>query len=351
MTAVQLRPAIEHLATRLRANLGPAAVQTDQALARYTSLRIGGPADLLAVAGSGEALRASVTAAWEEGVPCRVMGSGSNVLVSDSGLRGLVVLNRARAEKLAGAQAWAESGTSFSTLARRCVANGLGGLEWAVSIPGTVGGALVGNAGAWGGDVATTLVEATVLETDGQARSWPVERFEYGYRRSTLKGQGTAGEKQAIVLGARFALHHQDRAELEARVAEITARRKASQPAGATCGSVFKNPPDDYAGRLIEAAGLKGVRRGGAEISTLHANFIVNRGGATAADVGGLIALARQVVQERFGLWLELEIELFGEWQADEPWLVATHQREQASAQQQGTAGSGSPASTQGLVS
>jgi UDP-N-acetylmuramate dehydrogenase len=190
----------------------------------------------------------------------------------------------------------------------------MAGLEWAASIPGTVGGAVIGNAGAWGGDVASALVCATVLEPSGETIVWPLERFKYGYRSSVLKQPAGRGLRQEVVLEAEFQLHGADQEELEATVAGITAQRKASQPAGATCGSVFKNPGGGYAGRLIEAAGLKGKRQGGAEISQHHANFIVNFGQASADDIYGLIQLARETVEKRYGIALELEIERIGEW-------------------------------------
>jgi UDP-N-acetylmuramate dehydrogenase len=213
----------------------------------------------------------------------------------------------------------AEGGASLSTVARQCVARGLAGLEWAATIPGTVGGAVVGNAGAWGGDVASTLVRARVLEARGAAADWPVERFQYGYRASILKQESSPAACRPVVLKAEFALHVGERGRLEAEVAEMTSRRKATQPPGASCGSVFRNPPGDYAGRLIEAAGLKGVSRGKAEISPVHANFVVNRGGARAADVKALIDLARQRVHAEFGVRLNLEIQLLGRWPVKEP--------------------------------
>jgi UDP-N-acetylmuramate dehydrogenase len=305
---------LDHLAADLRTTHGPEGVRPQQPLAAYTALRVGGPADLLIVAESVEMLRQAVTLAWEFKVPCRVLGGGSNVLVSDAGVRGLVVLNRARAVTYSSAGARAESGASFSTLARQCVAQGQAGLEWAAGIPGTVGGAVVGNAGAWGSDVASTLIWATVLQSHEEVQRWPVERFAYAYRTSILKQQAASARQQAVVLEAQFALRKSEREALESQVAQITSRRKASQPRGATCGSVFKNPPGDYAGRLVEAAGLKGHRQGEAEISAVHANFFVNRGNATAADIKKLIDLACETVQTRFGVRLELEIELIGEW-------------------------------------
>jgi UDP-N-acetylmuramate dehydrogenase len=153
-----------------------------------------------------------------------------------------------------------------------------------------------------------------LLEPGGEAVEWPLARFEYGYRTSVLKRQAYLGAPRAVVLEAAFTLRAGDRGFLEARVAEIAARRKASQPPGASCGSVFKNPPGNHAGRLIEAVGLKGRRQGAAEISPVHGNFIINHGGATAADVKALIDLARSAVQTQLGVSLELEIELVGEW-------------------------------------
>lgn len=314
------------LKTTLEAVLGPKAVHTDEPLARYTALRTGGPADLLVVAGSVEALRQAATLAWANGVQCTVLGGGSNVLVSDRGVRGLVILNRAKAIRFFPAGEWeeqtaptvrAESGASLSTVARQSVARGLAGLEWAAGIPGTVGGAVVGNAGAWGSDIAAILNQATILEENSAVVEWPVERFEYGYRTSALKRQARSGGRQEIILDAEFTLEPGEPKALEARVAEIGIRRRESQPPGATCGSVFKNPPGDYAGRLIEAAGLKGRCSSEAEISVRHANFIVNHGSATAADVRVLIDLAREAVLARFGVALELEIELIGDWPSD----------------------------------
>lgn len=314
MAAEARSPDPGRLFDELRVALGTDAVQADEPLARYTTLRIGGPSDLFATVDSVQALRRAVELAWECQVPCQVLGSGSNVLVSDGGVRGLVVLNRARAMTFEDSRVRAESGASFSTVARRCVARGLAGLEWAATIPGTVGGAVVGNAGAWGGDVASTLVRATILEPGRGVVEWSVEQFAYGYRTSVLKRQSLEGVPRAIVLAAEFALRAGDRGTLKGEVTDMAARRKASQPQGATCGSVFKNPPGDYAGRLVEAAGLKGRRKEGAEISSVHANFVVNHGQATAADVKALIDEARLAVQAHFDISLELEIELLGVW-------------------------------------
>jgi UDP-N-acetylmuramate dehydrogenase len=280
-----------------------------QPLAAYTSARIGGPAEALLVARTVDDLREAARAAWTDDVPLLVLGGGCNVLVSDAGVRGLVVINRAKGVSFEGTCARAESGTGFIRLARACIARGLAGLEWAIGIPGTVGGAVVGNAGAHGGDTAG-IVEEVVLATPDGERRLDAESLCYEYRSSILKREGW----EAVILTAAFALRAGTAEELAARAETYTAHRKATQPPGATMGSTFKNPPGDYAGRLIEAAGLKGAQRGGARISPIHANFFLNTGGATAGDFKALIDMAREEVQARFGVTLALEIELVGEW-------------------------------------
>lgn len=283
-------------------------------LAPHTSARIGGPADFALTARSAAELAASVLTLWDLGVPFRVLGGGSNVLVSDRGVREVVVLNQARQVRFeseaGGARAWAESGASLGALARRAAARGWAGLEWAATVPGTVGGAVVGNAGAHGGDMTGSLIEAEVARPGVQSETWPGARLEYGYRTSWLK----RNPGQSVVLGARFGLEVSDPETVRARVATFVEQRRRTQPPGASMGSMFKNPPGDFAGRLIDQAGLKGARQGGAEISPQHANFFVNREAATAADVLALIRQARQTVAERSGVRLELEVELVGEW-------------------------------------
>jgi UDP-N-acetylmuramate dehydrogenase len=289
----------------------------NEPLARYTSARIGGPADWLLVADSIPALMEAAAFAQREGMPWRVLGSGSNVLVADAGVAGLVIVNKARRVSYnAGGRVSAESGANLSSLARGCIARGLAGLEWAVSVPGTVGGAVVGNAGAHGGDMAGNLVAASMLGLDGAVVEWPVTRFRYGYRDSALKGM-PAGARP-LILKAELQLGMGNVAELSRRAETFVARRKSTQPPGASMGSMFKNPPGDYAGRLIERAGLKGMRVGGAQISPVHANFFVNTGTARAADVKTLIDVARKRVRELFGVELTLEIELIGKWPVSE---------------------------------
>lgn len=295
----------------LRAAFGD-RLQENAPLAPYTSARIGGPADALVTVSSADELAEVVSHLWEMNLPYVLLGGGSNVLVSDRGLRGVAVLNRAKAVRFYNGdrpKAWAEAGAVFANLARRCASHGFSGLEWAATVPGTVGGAVYGNAGAFGGDMADSLLQAEVLTKAGR-EIWPVEKFGYGYRTSALK----RGEVKGIVLSAEFALKRSTKEAVSVKIAQFSARRKATQPPGASMGSMFKNPPGDFAGRLLEAAGLKGTRIGAAEISPLHANFFINHGQARAEDVRALIRLAQKTVAEQFGVELELEIELVGEW-------------------------------------
>jgi UDP-N-acetylmuramate dehydrogenase len=298
-------------------------LQAGLSLARFTAARLGGPADLFLEVRSLDDLVQAASLLWQAGQTFTILGGGSNVLVSDLGVRGVVLLNRARRVRFDlesdPPTVWAESGANFGRLARQAAQKGLSGLEWAAGIPGTLGGAVVGNAGAHGGDVAASLLLAEILHHQGHMelhrQTWPVKDLQYSYRTSRLKRQ--PGE--IVVLGARLRLAHAPIAEVQARLDQLVAYRRRTQPPGASMGSMFKNPPGDYAGRLIEAAGLKGRRIGQAQISRLHGNFFVNLGGARAQDVYGLICLARETVQARFGVRLELEVELLGEWDAIQP--------------------------------
>jgi len=287
-------------------------VQENISLAPYTSARIGGPADILVTANSADELAGIMTVIWGQGLPYVILGGGSNVLISDKGVRGAVVLNRAKEVKFYNGdqpKVWVESGVIFSNLANRCASKGLSGLEWAATIPGTVGGAVVGNAGAFGGDMSGNLIVAELLTKRGREQ-WPVEKMGYGYRTSVLKGNA----EKAIVLSAVLRLKNATKDSVSVKIEQFSERRKAAQPPGASMGSMFKNPDGDHAGRLIEAAGLKGTRIGNAEISPLHGNFFVNHGETKASDMRALIELVQKKVAEKFGVKLELEVELVGEW-------------------------------------
>lgn len=304
----------------LRAQFGE-RLQEHVGLANYTTARTGGPADALLVAHDAAGLEEIVKTLWSLETPFTVLGSGSNVLFSDLGYRGVVVINRARTVKvdthLQPPQVFAESGANLGSLARQLALRGLSNLEWAATVPGTVGGAVYGNAGAHGGDVARDLVLADILHPMYGKVEWTADQMEYGYRTSRLKRQ----DEGAIILSARFRLQTSTPEAVQARMDEFNAQRRRTQPPGASLGSMFKNPAGDYAGRLIEAAGLKGATIGGVSISPVHANFFVNAEGAAAADIYKLIELARQTVAEKFGVQLELEIELLGDWEND---LVAS---------------------------
>jgi UDP-N-acetylmuramate dehydrogenase len=295
----------------LRLHFG-AAVQENVPLAPYTSARIGGPADIFVMVKSANELMDVMQVLWQQGVPYYILGGGSNALVSDKGVRGVVVLDQAKEVRFeSGDQptVWCEAGVNFSNLANRCASKGLAGLEWAATVPGTVGGAVYGNAGAFGSDMSANLIWADVLTKDGREKM-SVEQMEYGYRTSVLK----RGEIKAIVLSAMLRLKNSSKEEVSVKISEFSERRKATQPPGASMGSMFKNPAGDHAGRLIESAGLKGTRIGNAEISTKHGNFFINHGNTKAEDVRALIHLAQKTVSEKFGIQLELEVELVGEW-------------------------------------
>ncbi len=289
----------------------------NEPLAPYTSMRVGGPADLLVVCRTTDEVVAAVEAARAAGAPWVVLGGGCNVLVADAGVRGLVVICQADRTRIGtDGVVWAEAGASMAALARQTVERGLAGLEWAAGLPGTVGGAVVGNAGAFGGDVAAVLRGITLLEVNGSVAERPAEWLEFAYRESRIKRLPPGG--RPVVLAATFQLSPGDPAALAARMEEILTWRRTKHPAGATMGSTFRNPPGEHAGRLIEAAGLKGYRIGGAVVSEKHANFLLNTGSATASDVLALIRHIQGEVERRFGVRLELEVELLGEWPADE---------------------------------
>lgn len=289
-------------------------LQESVSLAPYTSARIGGPADYLLVASSADDLAQLAQKLWDMEMTFRILGGGSNVLISDRGVRGTVILNHAREVKFLeedeGPRTCAESGASLGSVARRTVDRDWLGMEWAGTVPGTIGGAIVGNAGAHRGDIAGCLEVAEILQRGSNTESWSVERFEYGYRDSILK----RNPGDFVVLSGTFRLERADTSLAKAKLEEFMAYRQRTQPAGASWGSMFKNPPDRSAGRLIEAAGLKGLQVGGARVSTKHANFFINLGDASASDVLRLVNAVRQQVKDRFEIELELEVELFGDW-------------------------------------
>ncbi len=294
-----------------------ARARRNEPMSKHTTSRIGGPADLLIEARTTEELVALAQRADEMALPYVVVGGGANILVSDLGIRGLVIVNRAKEIRFdvrnVKARAEVDSGVTLTTLARDCIERGLAGMEWAISVPGTVGGGIVGNAGAHGSNMAACVSMVRVLRRGAAPEYWTPRQLQFGYRRSALKNYAPAD--RPTVLSVTLELKVDYRANLERRANEYVAKRKASQPPGASIGSMFKNPEGDFAGRLIEACGLKGRRIGGAMISDKHANFFVNASGeAQAGDVKALIDLAHTEVLQRFGVDLQLEVELLGEW-------------------------------------
>jgi UDP-N-acetylmuramate dehydrogenase len=285
----------------------------DEPLSLYTAMRVGGPADLLLVCDQVDEVVQAAALAQEHRVDWLLLGGGCNVLVADAGVSGLVIVNRAAHIEFEGTTVRAEAGAQLAQLARQAVDLGLAGLEWAAGLPGAVGGAVVGNAGAFDGDIASVLQRATVLEPGGgDVVDRPNAWFEFEYRLSRVK-RAPVG-RRPVVLAATFQLQPGDPKALAARADEILEWRRTRHPAGATMGSTFKNPPDSHAGYLIEQVGLRGHRVGGAQISELHGNFFMNTGGATAADVLALIEYAKVEVKRQFGVELELEVELVGRW-------------------------------------
>ena len=300
--------------TALREQFG-SALQENVNLANYTTARVGGPVDALLPVNSEKELEQAARVLCQLEIPFKVLGSGSNLLVSDDGLRGVVVLNHARNIKINSRSdqpsVWAESGANFGTISRQAALRGLSGLEWAATIPGSLGGAVFNNAGAYGGDMNSSLIVADILHLEKLAReSWTAEDMQYAYRSSRLKRE----KIPAVILSARLSLSHGNLPEVQAKMEANSEHRRRTQPPGASMGSMFKNPPGDYAGRLIEAAGLKGLKVGGAEISPLHANFFINHGHASAKEIWTLICQARATVYKQFGILLDLEVELVGNW-------------------------------------
>lgn len=293
-------------------------LQENVRMAHYTTARVGGVVDGLLPVYTVDELAKAAQALWELELSFRILGSGANILVSDEGFHGVMVLNRAHNLKIRSnavpPSVLAESGAIFGTVARQTALRGLSGLEWATSVPGTVGGAVYGNAGAHGSDIAHDLEMATILHPNKGIEALSADEMGYQYRSSVFKREGIP----AVIPSAVFKLQPSTREEAWQKITAFSEKRLASQPPGASTGSTFKNPEGDYAGRLIEAAGLKGSQAGQAQISPVHANFIVNEGGATAQDYYKLIRLAQARVKEKFGVQLELEIELLGEFKDEQ---------------------------------
>ena len=292
----------------------PCPIETDRSLAALTTWRIGGPADFYAEPETPEQLAACYEFAAERDIPVLGLGGASNMLVHDDGFRGLVVryTDREETRTITGTQLELRIGarTLLARLARQIARDGWSGLEWAEGIPGTLGGAIVGNAGAFGGEMASVVTEVEVFDPSRcEVHTYANDECQFAYRSSRFK---TGGAATGYVLGATLRLRKEAAESILARMDAIRVRRKSNSPTGLSCGSVFKNPPGDFAGRIVETLGLKGTSIGGAEISSVHGNYIVNRERATAKDVCALIDLVRSRARDELGLELELEVRLVG---------------------------------------
>jgi UDP-N-acetylmuramate dehydrogenase len=284
-------------------------------MAEHTTLRVGGPADLLVYPADWEDLAALLGALRERDIPYFVLGAGSNLVIRDGGIRGAVIsLSEGfraveRREPSAGrATFWADAGTSLRRVVRWTVDEGIGGLEALAGIPGTVGGALAMNAGAWGVEIGERVLQLEVMSSDGEVRMLDRHELRFSYRQAELP-------VGAVVLGGLLWGEPCPPTEVKAKVQDVTRRRRESQPLqDPSAGSVFKNPPGEAAGRLIEECGLKGVRVGDAEVSRIHANFIVNLGAATAGQVVALMGMIQERVYVKFKVRLEPEVRIVGDW-------------------------------------
>jgi UDP-N-acetylmuramate dehydrogenase len=300
------------LGTEIQRRVG-VKTSRDEPLARFTTMRVGGPADLFAEVHNLFELRAIARFARSRELPLLLIGRGSDLVVSDRGVGGLVVLVRAAGLRIDGQRLVADAGLQMARAASVTRAAGLSGLEFGLAIPGTVGGAVWANAGAHGSDVRERLVSASVVGADGQETTRTADELGLAYRESTLK-HAPEGRPE-VVTQAVFELIPEDPAIIDARLDEIRRWRRQHQPLGLpSAGSVFRNPPGDSAGRIIDELGLKGRRRGGAVVSEKHANFIVNDARGTAADVRGLAEEVRAIVLRERGIELALEVTFAGDW-------------------------------------
>ncbi len=286
------------------------AVSEDEPLASRTSFGIGGPADFFVEMSRPAAIEEAINGSVERGIPYMLLGAGTNLLIADAGVEGLVIRVVNRDHHIDGRRVRAGAGLKMMRLARIVADAGLRGFEFAIGVPGTVGGAVYQNAGCWGKELSEVLVEVEGFMPGTGKTTWKAADLKFEYRTSALRGGKLKG---GLVVEATIQLERGDGEEAKAMMAKLTKERNETQPIKTkNCGSVFKNPPGDSAGRLVQAAGLKGAREGNVIISPLHGNFIVNEGGATAADVKKLIERVQAEVRRRFNVELETEVEMVG---------------------------------------
>jgi len=286
--------------------------QFNIALAPFTTAQVGGPAKVLITIENRESLIEAIKFCWENELRYQIIGSGSNILVHEDGFNGVIILNRSKNIVINfdknPPEIHVESGANLSLVARKAALSGIAGLEWAATIPGTIGGAVYGNAGAHHSDMSQNLILVEILQQLSEPVYWTVEQMEYSYRSSALKRK----PQKAAILSAKLKGFQDNSEEIQKRTRSFINYRKKTQPTGASMGSMFKNPPGDFAGRLIECAGLKGTSVGGVTVSPIHANFFLNSERATSNDYWKLIQLVQKTVYEKFAVNLDLEIELLG---------------------------------------
>lgn len=305
---LEVRMEMDGPVAELQARLGD-RVRLREPLSRHTTWRIGGPADIMVLPATPDHVVFALEWARAGNVPWAVIGNGSNILAADEGFRGMVIKigGGLREWRLEGPILTAQAGVPLTLLVRRTAAAGLSGIEFAAGIPATAGGACVMNAGAFGHSMGERVAMVKVLEPGGGSRILSREEVEFSYRHSSL------GDGNLVVLEVVFELVPDTPEAVTARVYELQRERSRRQPLRyPSAGSVFINPPGYAAGWLLEQAGAKGMRCGGAEVSRQHANFIINRGGATARDVEELMARMQDLVYRRFGILLEAEIRRLG---------------------------------------
>ena len=286
-------------------------VRRQEPMSLHTTFRIGGPADLFVMPGSIQAVADSIRICKETQTPYAVIGNGSNLLVSDAGYRGVIIQIGRNLNQITGngEEIRAQAGAMLSVIAKTALSESLTGFEFASGIPGTLGGAVVMNAGAYGGEMKDVLTEVTVLTQEGEIRTIPAEKLELGYRTSLAAKNGW------IILEAVLRFQKGDAEAIRSRMEELKVQRVTKQPLDLpSAGSTFKRPEGYFAGKLIMDAGLRGFTVGGAQISEKHCGFVVNKGGATAEDVRNLICAVQKKVQEDAGVKLEPEVKFLGEF-------------------------------------
>lgn len=301
----------QEFAYKLEQILGKEQILREEPMRLHTTFRIGGPAQFFVIPRTQEEAAAAVRLCRSEGAPYYIIGNGSNLLVSDKGYRGVVIqlFKEFSDINIEGTRIRAQAGASLAKIAAEALRAGLAGFEFAAGIPGTLGGACIMNAGAYGGEMKDVLLAVTVLTKDGEIREIPREELDMGYRTSRASREGW------IVLGATIELARGDEKEIRAKMEDLKQRRTDKQPLEyPSAGSTFKRPEGYFAGKLIQDAGLKGLRVGDAMVSEKHSGFVVNCGNATAADVDGLIRLVQEKVREDSGITLEPEVRRLGEF-------------------------------------